>query len=77
MFYCGGGVMRAYSMMIVSGNVRSDNRKSSPGDFIRIRLKIEQNCHSFLDIFSSAIINYLFMTFTSRLKVDAKCVYQQ
>ena len=41
MFYCGGGVMRAYSMMIVSGNVRSDNRKSLPSDFIRIGLKIE------------------------------------
>ena len=31
----------------------------------------------FVDIFSSAIINYLVITFTSRLKVDAKCVYQQ
>ena len=30
-----------------------------------------------LDIFSSAIMNDLFMTFTSRLKVDAKCVYKQ
>ena len=30
----------------------------------------------FLDIFYSAIMNNLFMTFTSRLKVDAKCVYQ-
>ena len=55
----------------------SNYRKSLPGQFIRIRLKIEQNCCLFLDIFSSAIINDLFMTFTSRLKVDAKCVYQQ
>ena len=56
---------------------RSDYRKSLPGDFIRIRLKIEQNCRLFLDIFVSAIMNDLFMTFTPRLKVDAKCVYQQ
>ena len=56
---------------------RSDNKKSLPGDFIRIRLKIGQNCRLFLDIFVSAIMNDLFMTFTSRLKVDAKCVYQQ
>ena len=55
----------------------SDYRKSLPGDFIRIRLKIEQNYRLFLDIFFSAIINDLFMTFISRLKVDAKCVYQQ
>ena len=55
----------------------SDYRKSLPGDLIRIRLKIEQNCRLFLDIFISAIMNNLFMTFTSRLKVDAKCVYQQ
>ena len=56
---------------------RSDYRKSLPGDFIRIRLKIEQKCHLFWDIFVSAIMNDLFMTFTSRLKVDAKCVHQQ
>ena len=56
---------------------RSDYRKSLPSDFIRIRLRIEQNCRLCLDIFISAIINDLFMTFTSRLKVDAKCVYQQ
>uniref|UniRef100_UPI003AF7FA57 hypothetical protein n=1 Tax=Thiolapillus sp. TaxID=2017437 RepID=UPI003AF7FA57 len=56
---------------------RSDYRKSFPGDFIRIRLKIEQNYRLFLDIFFSAIMNDLFMTFISRLKVDAKCVYQQ
>ena len=55
----------------------SDYRKSLLGDCIRICLKIEQNCHLFLDIFISAIMNDLFMTFTSRLKVDAKCVYQQ
>ena len=35
----------------------SDYRKSLPGQFIRIRLKIEQNCRLFLDIFVSAIIN--------------------
>ena len=56
---------------------RSDYWKSLPGDFIRICLKIEQNCRLFLDIFSSAIMNDLFMAFTSRLKVDAKSVYQQ
>ena len=54
---------------------RLDYRKSLPDDFIRIRLKIEQNCRLFWDIFSSAIMNDLFMTFTSRLKVDAKCIY--
>ena len=47
------------------------------GDFIRNRLKIEQNYRLFWDIFFSAIMNDLFMTFISRLKVDAKCVYQQ
>ena len=56
---------------------RSDYRKSLLAEFIRIRLKIEQNCCLFWDIFSSAIMYDLFMTFTSRLKVDAKCVYQQ
>ena len=55
----------------------SDYRKSLPGDFIRIRLKIEQNYRLYLDIFFSAIINDLFITFISRIKVDAKCVYQQ
>ena len=43
---------------------------------IRIRQKIEENCRSFLDIFSSAIMNDLTMTFTSRLRVDAKCANQ-
>ena len=56
---------------------RSDYRKYRPGQFIRIRLKIEQNCGSFSDIFSSAIMNDLSMTFITRLNVDAKCVYQQ
>ena len=55
----------------------SDYRKSRPGQFIRIRLKIEQNYRLYLDIFFSAIINDLFITFISRIKVDAKCVYQQ
>ena len=41
-----------------------------PGQFISIRLKIEQNCCFFLDIFSSAIKNDLSSTVTSRLKVD-------
>ena len=50
---------------------RSDYRKYLPGQFIRIRLKIEQNCRLFLDIFISAIMNDLFKTCTSRLKVDA------
>ncbi|WP_419626804.1 hypothetical protein, partial [Thiolapillus sp.] len=67
--------MHSLTVLVLSD--RSDYRKSLPGDFIRIRLKIEQNCRLFLDIFSSAIMNDLFMTFTSRLKVDAKCVYQQ
>ena len=56
---------------------RSDYRKSLPDDFTKICLKIEQNCRLFLDLFSSAIMNDFFMTFTSRLKGDAKCVYQQ
>ena len=55
----------------------SDFRKSLPDRLTRIRLKIEQNCRLFLDIFSCAIMNDLLMTFTFRLKVDAKCVYQQ
>ena len=54
----------------------SDFRKYLLGQFMRICLKIEQNCCLFFDIFSSGIMN-LSMIFTSRLKVDAKCVYQQ
>ena len=57
-----------------AGIVWSDYRKSLPDDFIRIGLKIEQNCRLFLDIFISAIMTDLFMTFTSGLKVDAKFV---
>ena len=57
--------------------LRSDYRKYLPGEFIRNRLKIEQNHRSFLDVYSGAIMNDLFVTFTSRLKVDAKYVYQQ
>ena len=60
----GGWVVRV-------GVLWSDYRKYLPGQFIRIRLKIEQNFHLFLDIFSGAIMNDLFMIFTSRLKVDA------
>ena len=56
---------------------RSNCKTYLPGQFTRIRLKIKQNCRLFLDIFVSAIMNDLFMTFTSRLKVNAKCVYQQ
>ena len=56
---------------------RSDYRKYLLGQLIRIHLRIEQNCLLFLDFFSSAIMNDLSMTFTSRLKMDAKCVYQQ
>ena len=52
----------------------SDYGKYLPGQFL---LKIEQNCRSFLDIFSNAIMNGFSMTFTSRLKVDAKCFHQQ
>ena len=63
--------------LISNCSLWSDYRKSLPDDFIRIRLKIEQNCRLFSDIFNSAIMNDLFMTFISRLKVDAKCVYQQ
>ena len=59
------------------GVLWSDYRKYLPGQLITVRLKIEQNCRLFLDIFSSATMNDLFMTVTSRLKVDAKCVYQQ
>ena len=47
---------------------RSDYRKSLPGDLIRIGLKIEQICRLFWDIFSSAIMNDLFMIFASRLR---------
>ena len=47
------------------------------GQFIRIRLKIDLNCRLFTDIFSSAVMNDLSVSFTPRLKVDVKCVYQQ
>ena len=39
--------------------------------------KNREKCCLFLDIFSSAIMNDLIMTFTSRLKMDAKCANQQ
>ena len=42
-----------------------------------IKLKIEKNYRLFLNIFSSMKINDLTMTFTSRLKMDAKCANQQ
>ena len=43
---------------------RSDYRKYPPGQFIRIHLKIEQNRRLFSDMFSSAIMNDMSMTFT-------------
>ena len=55
----------------------SDYRKYLPGQVTRNRLKIEKNCRLFWNIFSSAIMNDLTMTFTSRLKMDAKCANQQ
>ena len=57
--------------------LRSDYRKHLPGPFRRIRLKIEKNRRLFLDLFRSAIMNDLTMTFTSRLKMDARCANQQ
>ena len=67
---------------------RSDYTKYLPGQVTRIRLKIEQNCRLVVvvfcvcvcvcvDISSSATMNDLTMTFTSRLKMDAKCADQQ
>ena len=41
------------------------------GSVNKIRLKMEQNCRLFLDI------NDLTLTFTSRLKMDAKCAHQR
>ena len=70
------GSWRLY-IIVFAGICRSDYRKSLPGEFIKIRLKVEQNCCLFMDVFNSAVMNDLFMTFTSRLKVDVKCVYQQ
>ena len=55
----------------------SDYRKHLPGPVLRRRPKIEQNCRLSVDIFSSAIMNDLFTTFTSRPQMDVKCVYQQ
>ena len=54
----------------------SDYRKYLPGQFIKNRLNIDKSS-IFLDIFSSAIINDLTITFTSRLKVEAICANQQ
>ena len=39
--------------------------------------KIEENCPLFLNNYSIAIMNDLTMTFTSRLKMNAKCANQQ
>ena len=55
---------------------RSDYRKYLPGQVIRIHLKIEENCHLFLDTFNSVLMNDLTTTLTSRLKMDAKCANQ-
>ena len=52
--------------------LRSDYRKYLPGQVIIILLKIVKHCHLLLGIFSSAIMNNLVMTFTSRLKMDAR-----
>ena len=54
-----------------------DYRKYLPGQVIRIRQKIKKKGRLFLNIFSSAIMNDLTMTFTSRLKMDAKYANQQ
>ena len=48
---------------VYAQKVWPDYRKYLPGQLIRIRLKIEQNCRLFFDILSSAIINELFMTY--------------
>ena len=56
---------------------RSDYRNYPPGQFRRIRPIIEQKLSLVLGKFCSAIMNYLTMTFTSRLKMDAKFVNQQ
>ena len=56
---------------------RSDYRKSLPGQVISFRPKIEKNCRLFWDFVSSAIMNDLTMTFTFRLKMNAKCTNQQ
>ena len=55
---------------------RSDYRKYLPDPVIRIHLKIEENCHLFLDTFNSVTMNDLTTTLTSRLKMDAKCANQ-
>ena len=47
---------------------RSSNKNSS---------KLAKNYRLFRDILTSAIMNDLTRTFTSRLKMDVKCVYQQ
>ena len=64
----------------------SDYRKYLPSQVIRTRLKTEKTVACFVggggvcfvfDTFSSAIMNDLTMTFTSGLKMDAKCANQQ
>ena len=79
-----------YFGVVFDSKLNFESRRRSVNPVTKVRLqeipsgsvyknssKIERNCRLFWDIFSSAIMNDLFMTFTSRLKVDAKCVYQQ
>ena len=47
------------------------------GSIMTNRLKIVQNCRLFFDTFSSAMMTDLIMTFTFRIKMDAKCVNRQ
>ena len=54
-----------------------DYSKYLPGQVIRIRLKIDDNCRLFWTFLGRAIMNDLTMTFTSWLKMDAKCDNQQ
>ena len=75
-------LLRAVTAASFLTSLRPDNHvvrlpKYLPDLFIKIRLKIEENCRLCLDIFCSAIMKVLPMTFTSRLMLDAKCVYQQ
>ena len=56
------------------GPARSDYGKYLPG---QKSSKNRANCRLFLDIFSSAMINDPTLTFTSKLKTDAKYAKQQ
>ena len=63
--------------VIVWPQVEVATGQTTGNTFRRICLKIEQNCRLFWGIFSCATMDDLSMIFTSRLKVDAKCAYQQ